>query len=120
MENNKKLKQKIISQYWKTPFYYYDLNKIEKNYRDLENSLMNEFKIFYSMKSNPHRGILKKLKSLEKIMIDTEKEIEGLVIYLQPLFKRDIQFSYSKNGTEITDNNGSLGTVEDFFIENKI
>jgi len=58
------LKQKISSQNWKTPFYYYDFNIVEKNFRDLENSLSNRFKIFYSMKSNPHHGILTKLKSL--------------------------------------------------------
>lgn len=64
MEINSLVKQKILSQAWKTPCYFYDLNIIEENFKNLQNALTGRFKIFYSMKSNPHHNVLKKLKSI--------------------------------------------------------
>lgn len=64
--------------------------------------------------------LLKKLKELEKIMSDTEKEIASLSIHIQPYFKRDISIGYTDYGCIIMDSEGSFGTVEDFFIENEI
>ncbi len=66
MENKIKLKltAKMKSSPWQTPFYLYDLNQVETNFYNLQNALTKRFSIFYSMKSNPHELILKKLQSI--------------------------------------------------------
>lgn len=64
--------------------------------------------------------LLKKLKSLEKTMQDTEKAINDLSVHMYPYLGKNISLEYTEYGTIITDDNGSIGTVEDFFIENEI
>lgn len=75
LEIKNKLIKKIKENPWQTPFYFYDLNQVEKNYQTLERALKSRFKIFYSMKSNPHSEVLKKLKSLG-CLIDVSSEGE--------------------------------------------
>jgi regulator of replication initiation timing len=64
--------------------------------------------------------LLKKLKDLEKTISKTEKQIKKLSIHIQPLFERRVTLEYTEYGTIITDDNGSFGTVEDYFIENEL
>lgn len=79
MENKIKLKliNKMKTSPWETPFYFYDLNQIEKNFLDLQNNLTKRFSVFYSMKSNPHQSILKRLQS-SGCLIDVSSEGEVL------------------------------------------
>lgn len=62
---------------WKTPLYFYDLSVVQKNYESLKESLGERFRIFYSMKSNPHHEILKKMKGLGALVdISSKGEME--------------------------------------------
>ncbi len=64
--------------------------------------------------------LLQKLKRLENVISDTEKEITSLSIHIQPYFKRDVSIEYTNYGCIIMDSEGSFGTVEDFFTENEL
>jgi diaminopimelate decarboxylase len=44
-----------------TPFYIYDRKILRQSFADLRGALPSEFGIFYSMKANPHPGILSQL-----------------------------------------------------------
>lgn len=63
------MKEKLLAsgnlKKWDTPFYIYDLGIIKRNYENLQGALGKRFKIFYSMKANPHHKILNQLKKLE-------------------------------------------------------
>lgn len=53
-----------IAQQYGTPLYIYDGDKIVSQYKKLQNSLPQEFEIFYSMKANPLLGICQLFKDL--------------------------------------------------------
>jgi regulator of replication initiation timing len=61
--------------------------------------------------------LLKKLKELENTISNAENQIKALSIHIQPLFEREIYLEYTEEGTIIMDDNGTFGTVEDYFIE---
>lgn len=53
-----------ILQKYKTPLYYYDGDKIEKNVKLLKESLMSGSTLFYSMKANPLLSVCQIMNSL--------------------------------------------------------
>ncbi|MEK7595730.1 MAG: hypothetical protein AAB443_04065 [Patescibacteria group bacterium] len=101
---NRKSLNKFIS-YCDTPSYIYDLGKLKRNYEQFA-TLFNEFKIFYSVKTNPNIEILKELDALSS-NFDAASigEISQLVqlginpskiLYTHPIkFVKDIQKAYS-------------------------
>lgn len=73
---NSELLKKIKSGKFETPFYFYDLAQIELNYKALQGSLGPRFKIYYSMKANPHPSILKRLLDIKsKLDISSQGEM---------------------------------------------
>ncbi len=61
---------------FETPFYFYDLTQVGQNYKSLQESLGPRFKIYYSMKANPHPSVLKYLLNLKsKLDISSQGEM---------------------------------------------
>lgn len=58
---NKLIKESDIQE---TPAYYYSLQQIQRNYNILKKALPESFRVFYSVKANPHPQILESLGQL--------------------------------------------------------
>lgn len=90
MHQQKAIWQEIIHAY-NTPVYIYDSEKIEKNYRVLENHFSPAANIFYSIKANPNIAVAARLRALgagAEVCSGTELEI-AILAGFQP---RDIIF----------------------------
>lgn len=69
MELNSFLENEINDYYDKhfTPAYFYDLNEIRKNIRQISESLPKQVSLYYAMKANNHKKIMKEIISSDKI-----------------------------------------------------
>lgn len=77
MQKYQQLLNHIQSAQLQTPFYGYDLDRLEKRFHLLKQSLGDQFQINYSMKANPNLFVLKKMKMLSPyIDVSSMGEIE--------------------------------------------
>src|SRR4051812_20437180 len=81
-----------ISKKYETPFYLYDIEKMENQVKRLKSALQNKAHIHYAMKANSNLDILKAFKKL-KVGVDVVSAGE-IAIALKAGFKgSDIVFS---------------------------
>ena len=70
---NKFLDDEIVKKIYKnkikndTPCYVYDLGEIKNNVNNITNYMPNNFSLYYAIKANPNKEVLKFIKSLNRV-----------------------------------------------------
>lgn len=66
------------------------------------------------METKEKQKILKRMEKAESLILKGQSDLSTLAEIVQPLFDQDISVVWSTDGARVTDDNGELGSFEEF------
>lgn len=66
------------------------------------------------MEAKEKQKILKRMEKAESLILKGQSDLSTLAEIVQPLFDQDISVIWSTDGARVTDDNGELGSFEEF------
>lgn len=66
------------------------------------------------MEAKEKQKILKRMGKAESLILKGQSDLSTLAEIVQPLFDQDISVIWSTDGARVTDDNGELGSFEEF------